>query len=175
MDLCPAHPLESWRPFDIVVNSAYALLSTICNYNLTNTRKPSLLVYTALVPIPLLYRSLPLVDKELRNRCLLSSYRSNWIREQRASLPRIRPMEIKVQAEMVKTIIYRRSITNQIVPVFALHMVVKGSMQWKLSSYSSDILKNSCSSDSRISWEISVEQKNETQNSYFSLINWLCC
>ena len=26
-DLCLAHPLESWTPFDIVVNSAYALLT----------------------------------------------------------------------------------------------------------------------------------------------------
>ena len=39
------------RPFDVVVNSAYALLTTVCDYNLTNTRKPSLLVYTALAPI----------------------------------------------------------------------------------------------------------------------------
>ena len=32
-------------------NSAYALLTTICNYNLTNTRKPSLLVHKALASI----------------------------------------------------------------------------------------------------------------------------
>ena len=55
-------------------------------------------------------------------------------------------MTMKVQAE----VIYRRSIINQIVPVFALHMVVKKSVQGKLSSHRSDILKNSCSSDSRI-------------------------
>ena len=44
--------------FDIGVNSAYALLTTVCNYNLTNTRKPSLLVYTALAPIILIFRSI---------------------------------------------------------------------------------------------------------------------
>ena len=62
------------------------------------------------------------------------------MRRQRASLPSIRPMEIKVQAEVVKMIIYRRLIINQIVPVFALHMIVKESMQRKLSSHSSAFL-----------------------------------
>ena len=47
-DLYLAHPLDSRTHFDIVVNSAYALLTTTFNYNLTNTRKPSLLVYEAL-------------------------------------------------------------------------------------------------------------------------------
>ena len=45
------------HPFDIIVNSAYALLTTICNYNLTNTRKPSLLVYSAPAPIILIFGS----------------------------------------------------------------------------------------------------------------------
>ena len=36
MDLCLAHPLESWTPFDIVVNSAYALLTMPVTYEPTN-------------------------------------------------------------------------------------------------------------------------------------------
>ena len=35
-DLCLAHPLESWTTFDIVVNSAYALLTMPATYKLTN-------------------------------------------------------------------------------------------------------------------------------------------
>ena len=35
-DLCLAHPLETWAPFDIVVNSAYALLTMPVTYKPTN-------------------------------------------------------------------------------------------------------------------------------------------
>ena len=35
-DLCLAHPLETWTPFDIVVNSAYALLTMPITYKPTN-------------------------------------------------------------------------------------------------------------------------------------------
>ena len=35
-DLCLAHPLESLTPFDIVVNSAYALLTMPVTYKPTN-------------------------------------------------------------------------------------------------------------------------------------------
>ena len=35
-DLCLAHPLETWTPFDIVVNSAYALLTMPVTYKPTN-------------------------------------------------------------------------------------------------------------------------------------------
>ena len=34
--MCLAHPLESWTPFDIVVNSAYALLTMPVTYKPTN-------------------------------------------------------------------------------------------------------------------------------------------
>ena len=35
-DLCLAYPLETWTPFDIVVNSAYALLTMPVTYEPTN-------------------------------------------------------------------------------------------------------------------------------------------
>ena len=35
-DLCLAHPLESWAPFDIVVNSAHAFLTAPVTYKPTN-------------------------------------------------------------------------------------------------------------------------------------------
>ena len=35
-DLCLAHPLETWTPFDIVVNSAYALLPIPVTHKPTN-------------------------------------------------------------------------------------------------------------------------------------------
>ena len=35
-DLCLAHPLETWTPFDIVVNSAYAFLTMPVTYKPTN-------------------------------------------------------------------------------------------------------------------------------------------
>ena len=47
----------SRTPFDVVVNSAYALSTMICNYNLTNNHITSLLVYTAPAPIILIFRS----------------------------------------------------------------------------------------------------------------------
>ena len=45
-DLCLAHPLESWTPFDIVVNSAYALLTIPVTYKPTNIITPPFIRYS---------------------------------------------------------------------------------------------------------------------------------
>ena len=46
MDLCLAHPLETWTPFDIVVNSAYALLTMPVTHKPTNVVNSSFIRYS---------------------------------------------------------------------------------------------------------------------------------
>ena len=45
-DLCLAHPLESWTPFDIVVNSAHALLTMPVTYKPTNMIDSPFIMYS---------------------------------------------------------------------------------------------------------------------------------
>ena len=45
-DLCLAHPLESLTPFDIVVNSAYALLTMPVTYKPTNVINSPFIMYS---------------------------------------------------------------------------------------------------------------------------------
>ena len=45
-DLCLAHPLETWTPFDIVVNSAYALLTMPVTYKPTNVINSPFIMYS---------------------------------------------------------------------------------------------------------------------------------
>ena len=58
-DLCLAHPLETWTPFDIAVNSAYALLTMPVIYKPTNVVNSPFIRYSGTSAYNILQWSIP--------------------------------------------------------------------------------------------------------------------